>query len=252
VGIGAACAVASGGAFNSRWIGRGAHRVLFVDGELPLEDVQEKFAVMVRAMKLTAEQEAALLENLRIITPDNQPDLIPDLSTPEGQAAIEPHLDGVALVILDNLSTLCGGAEENDSMAWLPMGGWLLSLRRRNMAAIFVHHAGRNNQARGHSKREDPLDHIIRVQRPPDAAGDSGAHFEVFFTKRRHKFDVKDAQSPFELLLDAGAWALKPLDRAQGERVQELLDLKMSVRDIAAELDMSKSAVQRIKSKGIK
>jgi putative DNA primase/helicase len=41
-------------------------------------------------------------------TPDAQRDSgTPNIADPEGQAHIEEHLDGVELLILDNLSTLC-------------------------------------------------------------------------------------------------------------------------------------------------
>jgi AAA domain len=80
-----------------------------------------------------------------------------NLGSPDGQRELERHLDGVDLLILDNLSTLTNGSE-GASDAWLPMQNFLLRLRRRGVAVLLVHHAGVNGRQRGTSRREDALD----------------------------------------------------------------------------------------------
>jgi putative DNA primase/helicase len=69
---------------------------------------------------------------------------MPDLSTREGQDALKPFLEGVELLVLDNLSSLvrCGGESESDT--WIPIQEWLLKLRRRGIAVLLVHHAGKS------------------------------------------------------------------------------------------------------------
>lgn len=43
---------------------------------------------------------------MRILNPDGQPDYeTPNLATPEGQAAIAPYLEGVDLLVVDNLAS---------------------------------------------------------------------------------------------------------------------------------------------------
>jgi len=58
------------------------------------------------------------------------------------QAEFDPWLDGVELLILDNLSSLTVGLRENDSDGWSPIQEWLLRLRRRGISVLIVHHAG--------------------------------------------------------------------------------------------------------------
>jgi hypothetical protein len=53
------------------------------------------------------------------LTPDLQGRSIPDLATPEGQALIEQHLEGIDLLMLDNLSALCG-CNENKGRSGCP------------------------------------------------------------------------------------------------------------------------------------
>ena len=51
----------------------------------------------------------------------------------EGQQALEPHFDGVDLLILDNLSTLMTTGSEGASGSWLPMQHWLLPCGAREL-----------------------------------------------------------------------------------------------------------------------
>jgi len=89
------------------------------------------------------------------------------------------------ILFLDNLSTLASGVDENKSIDWEIIQPWLLKLRRINVTVIFVHHAGRNNQMRGASKREDPAAWVLRLDSPNDADERDGAHFISRFTKWR-------------------------------------------------------------------
>jgi putative DNA primase/helicase len=71
------------------------------------------------------------------------------------------------LVILDNLSTLTTG-RENEAESWLPVQQWALSLRRRGISVLLDHHAGRNGEQREASKREDVLDTMLTLRHPAD------------------------------------------------------------------------------------
>jgi hypothetical protein len=75
---------------------------------------------------------------------------------------------------------------ENDGIDWEIIQPWLLQLRRLHITVIFIHHAGRNNEMRGHSKREDPASWIVRLDAPNDAAEKKGARFISRFTKWRN------------------------------------------------------------------
>jgi hypothetical protein len=76
--------------------------------------------------------------------------------------------------------------QENDGIDWELIQPWLLRLRRLHITVIFIHHAGRNNQMRGHSKREDPAFWILRLDAPTDAEEKPGARFISRFTKWRN------------------------------------------------------------------
>src|SRR6516225_4782600 len=92
------------------------------------------------------------------------------------------------LLILDNLSCLFSGLKENDADSWELVLNWLLDFRRRRIAVLIVHHAGRcGDHMRGTSKREDAVFWVISIKeitdRPPNQ---DGAYFSSDFTKQRN------------------------------------------------------------------
>ncbi|OYW76136.1 MAG: hypothetical protein B7Z37_10310 [Verrucomicrobia bacterium 12-59-8] len=89
---------------------------------------------------------------------------------------------GYQVVILDNLSSLASGVDENKGMDYEPLANWLLDLRRRKITVIVIHHAGRNGLMRGHSKREDACAWIIEL-RDARQESDPGAKFVSHFAK---------------------------------------------------------------------
>jgi hypothetical protein len=91
---------------------------------------------------------------------------------------------GVKVLILDNLSTLASGMKENEADSWELVNNWLLDLRRRKIAVVIVHHAGRSGEMRGTSKREDNVFWIIALDDAEKNADDRrGARFVLRFTK---------------------------------------------------------------------
>jgi putative DNA primase/helicase len=242
VALGIAYAVASGGAFL-KWQAPKPKRVLYLDGEMPAGTMQSRMAEMVQR----SETEPPSPDFLRLVTPDLQDGPMPDISTEKGQATIDPLIDGVELVIVDNLSTLVRSGKENESEGWLPVQGWALDLRRRGISVVFVHHAAKSGVQRGTSKREDVLDTIVRLEHPHDYRPDQGACFEVHYDKGRHLFGA-DAR-PFEATLGATGWTFRDIEDANLSRVVDLTIEGLTVRDIADETGISKSRVNRLQKK---
>jgi RecA-family ATPase len=90
---------------------------------------------------------------------------------------------GYELLILDNLSCLAAGVDENKGDHYEPIKFWLLELRRRKITVIVVHHAGRaEGVMRGHSKREDDCSWILSLTSAKEET-DQGAKFISHFSK---------------------------------------------------------------------
>ena len=241
-----AVAVASGGAvFN--WRAPMPKRTLYVDGEMPATSMQSRLSALVSGMSAPPHT----LKNMALITPDLQPCPMPDLSTAHGQSLLEPFLKGVDMVVLDNIATLCRTGKENESQSWQTMQAWLLELRRRGMAVLLIHHAGKSGDQRGTSAREDIMDTVISLRRPREYSMAEGARFEVHLTKARGI--LGDDAKPFEANLvsegNALRWQIKELEDVEMEELKRLLNDGYSIRDCAEEMGKSKGAIQRLKKK---
>jgi putative DNA primase/helicase len=243
VALGIAVAVASGSKFL-KWFAPEPQGVLLLDGEMPAIALQERLAVIIS----NADKEPSA--PLRIITPDLQEFGMPNLAAHDGQQEIDLHLEGISLVIVDNISTLCRGGRENESDSWLPVQEWALRLRARGISVLFIHHSGKDGKQRGTSRREDVLDTVIGLRRPADYSPDAGASFEVHFEKARgcHGEDVR----PFEARLQDGQWLMKDLEDSTTEKVAAMLNEGCERRDIADALGIHKSSVSRHESKARK
>lgn len=230
-----------------RWNAPKPRKVLYIDGEMPAKTMQERLA------KITAEFDGDILspDYFNIITPDLQNEPMPNLATPEGQAKIDPELEGVELLVIDNLATLARNGRENESESWIPVQKWLLELRRRGISVLLIHHANKGGNQRGTSAREDILDTVIALKTPSDYTPDQGARFAVHYEKARGI--TGEEAKPFAAeLIEQGlglSWRTKDLQDVEIEQVRELLKSKLSVRDIAEETGLSKSKVGRIKAK---
>ena len=238
IALGIAYAIASGGTFL-KWESPKPRRVLYLDGEMPACTMQERLAQIVKS----SEVEAAS-DYFTLLTPDMQDMGMPDISTKEGQAEIEPFIENVEVIIVDNISTLARTGKENEAEGWLPIQEWALEMRSRGKSVLFVHHAGKGGQQRGTSRREDVLDLVLELRHPPEYESDQGARFEVHFTKARH-LTGNDAQ-PFEAKLLNGKWSHLSIEDAEMKKVLELKAEGLSCREIQEETGISKSRVQRM------
>jgi len=238
IALSIAHAIASGGEFLG-WRGPRARRVLFIDGEMPAATLQDRYGSVVAASMRDAPR-----ENFRLLAADVQLDGLPDLSNEEAQRFYEPVIADAELVIVDNLSTIARGLRENEADAFGPVQSWLLSQRAAGRSVLLIHHAGKGGGQRGTSRKEDVLDTVISLSRPPGYSASEGARFEVRFTKSRG-FWGADAE-PFEARYSDGRWTTAAIVAEDSD--EALAALKAgghSIRAIAERIGLSKSEVQR-------
>ncbi|BCH25780.1 AAA family ATPase [Mesorhizobium sp. L-8-3] len=251
LGLGMSISVATGTDFL-RWKVSKPRRVLYVDGEMDFAEMQVRARDMAAAMGVSPNP-----GYLRLVSADMQESGIPDLASADssGRDMIEKTLrlgtpEKVDLLILDNLSSLTD-APENSDEAWDHMKRWFLSLRRRGVTVIFFHHAGKGGNQRGTSKREDPLNTVIKLAAPRDYREEDGARFEIHYEKHRGFYGA-DAQ-PFEAQFRDGKWTAKMLsEEARMLQVAELTRQGLSVRKIEEVTGHSKSDVGRLQVKARK
>jgi hypothetical protein len=238
VALGIAHAIASGGQFL-RWRAPSPKRVLYIDGEMPMSLLKERYAMVVAAAMTEAPQ-----ENFRMLAADYQQDGLPDLADPDTQKLYDSVVADADLIIIDNYSTLARGLKENEADSFGPVQGWLLAQRAAGRSVLAVHHAGKGGAQRGTSKKEDTLDSVLSLSRPPGYSASEGARFEVRFTKNRG-FWGQDAE-PFEASFADGQWTTSEIVADDSDEALEALRAEgLSIRDIANRTGIPRSSVSR-------
>jgi putative DNA primase/helicase len=153
-------------------------RVLYVDGEMPPDLMRDRAQGLERG-----NDQLEFLNHLILFERTGR---VLNIANWEVQQALTAHCvaNNVKVLILDNLSTLASGMKENEADSWEQLNPWLLDLRRRKIAVVIVHHAGRSGEMRGTSKREDNVFWIIALDdMKKDAEDKRGARFVSHFTK---------------------------------------------------------------------
>ena len=237
-------AVASGTTFL-KWKVPTPRQVLYIDGEMPAAALQERFAQAIVGNEIEP------VEDIKIISPDLQEKAL-NLSNYEHQYQLEPFLDGVDLIVVDNLSTLCKYGRENEAESWGPIQNWALQQRSKGRSILFIHHTGKNGKQRGTSKKEDILDTVIYLKRPNDYSPEHGAWFEIHFDKARGVYG--DEVKPLDVKLTINkkgimTWVYKELENSLTHKVADLLNDGVPQKEIAEILKVSKSTVSKHKRK---
>lgn len=200
-------------------------RVVYFDAEMNLPDVQAR----ARLIGISS-TDFCWLQNELVFARLRRGLNIADL---EDQVALAEMLNDGDVFLIDNLSTAASGMAENDNDAFDAIKGWLLELRGRRITVLIVHHAGRNGEMRGASRREDMAHWIISLK---DDSGDGEKKAWVtHFKKCRNcqameapslKWTITTSSSPLVVTceLHSGPEAMFALIRDGVERASELAE----------------------------
>lgn len=184
-----ALAVAGGGTFLG-WKSPKPWRVLFIDGEMPMQDLQERLRMLSSTIE-GIDMDAAC-DNLVILARhDQDPDTpFPDLNDEKltNELLGKIRHDKFDLVILDNLSTLAFLDDENSSSAVTPVVKFLQKIKQSNIGCIVVHHSGKSGKDyRGSSNLATTFEVILGLTAINNILDThQGAAFRTEFTKVRN------------------------------------------------------------------
>lgn len=254
-----ALAVSSGASFLGFRADK-AYRVLYVDGEMNGRTLQDRF----KLLSVGLEQDGVSIkhENLHIYGCDFQDNAVmPDIANPNHWVAIDTaikQINGVDLIILDNIFTLYNCPDENAASNWQIFNRWSIRQRVAGRSVLWIHHTGKDADkgGRGSSAIETLMDASMLLKRPQGYTANQGAVISVEYTKNRSR--AGDDVAKFAIKLDNIGEGLKwvPIQSEEDlivSQITDLLNSGMNVDQIAKEIGISPGHVYRItKEAGIK
>jgi len=251
--------LATGGRFLAYGCGKDeGFKVLYVDGELTGEDLQEML-----------ELAGGKHPNLKIITEEEQPEGIPSVAYPEGQAWFEEAIfkHGIEVAAFDSWSTL-GRVPTNDEEAFLSFQTWTKKMRLKGVTILLTQHDGKNGTQRGHSRMDDLLNWNIQLKWPKGYTGGDGLKATMRFDKARKpvkgfsELDIElvlqpDGSTKFDWGFPSGekepenkgGRPAKEFTEAEERTIKELYEKHKSWRKVAEEMGVPRSRIERWKDK---
>lgn len=243
--LGLAAAIAGKASFGP-WPVHDHAPVLYIDGEMPLESLEQRIAGM------GADDDLKVLNHEGLFHATGK---VLNLTDHVAQDAVTAMClrDGIKVLILDNISCLFSGMKENGADEWEMVLPWLLTLRRHRIAVVIVAHAGRNGQMRGTSRREDAAFSVIKLEEAQDTgAPRDGARFILRFTKDRNS---QREQPAMEWTFTTGDDGKVRISTKEADGLAVLIewvrDGLTSAREIAAEMGISPGTVSKLAKRAI-
>ncbi|MGO8989082.1 MAG: AAA family ATPase [bacterium] len=226
--------------------------ILLVDGEMTVNDLQERFEMMglnqggLSPFYLYSDA----LANQNGIS---RAHLVNEAWREKVKSIIMAR--HIKILILDNLASLAYGLDENVKKDWDPINQWLIDLRFLGVSTIMEHHTGKAGSQRGTSAREDNLDISILLKRPGDYVPEDGCRFVVSFSKARVSQEALSliGDTEFQLIQGEGGkyeFQTKNIRRAVKEEILRMLAEGVKQSEIAEALHVNRSYVNRL-AKGV-
>lgn len=191
-----------------RWRSVRPARTLFIDGEMSRRLLRQRLADEATRLGVTP-------ENMHALSREDVENFAP-LNTPAGQMIIErviEHIGGVDLIGFDNIMSLIGG-DMKDGEPWRKILPWVLSLTRRGIGQMWVHHTG-HDETRGYGDKTkewqmDTVLHLEEIKRP-----DTDVSFLLTFPKARERTPTNRADfADLQVALVNDCWTWEATDGA--------------------------------------
>jgi RecA-family ATPase len=201
IGLGWAFAMALGRDFM-HWSARRPARVLYIDGEMPRDLIQERIGEACKWFDVEAR------EVFRIAIASTEDfEEAPPLDTDDGQAWLNEFIAANGpfdFIFFDNIMSLCSASmKEEDS--WQAMKGFVKSLTKRRIGQLWLHHTGHDkSRAYGTKTREWQMDTVMVGEKEE---GEADISFMLRFKKaRRRKPSNRHDYREMHIQLFEGGW----------------------------------------------
>jgi len=159
--------------------------VLYIDGEMTIDAIQERISRLNagKDMKTCPSDFYVYAESYAYTKGLYRASLLNDTWRSKVKDMCLKYK--VGLLVLDNLSSLAPGIDENDKMQFDAVNRWLLEMRFHKLAIVMTHHVGKSGSQRGTTAHEDHVDLSLQLTRPRNYRMEDGCKFVCRVTKDR-------------------------------------------------------------------
>lgn len=246
----------AGGGRVWEWKAPKARKVLIVDGEMNVQDLQERINHLMDTGAVDGLDREIMGRNLLLMPRQYQNPRAQfyDITDPESQGRILDQMEtkGAEVIIIDNLTTCADGlADENDATAFRSIMGFLLMMKQAGKTAIVVHHANKaGTDARGSTALEATFEVKLGLQRPP-VVKPGEASFITEFGKFRGRGN--DSLRPRVWTLRESGWDVQDDTGSADQRVLDAVRTLKYVNqsELAAALGMAQGTVSKALSRAV-
>ena len=253
LGVTIANGVTTGTAVGN-WIVENPIPCVYVDGELEHRDMQDRLRNLgigkrIRKLHLISDafNVSANLPRINNLLDPNQQAILFKICE-----KCKDNDFGV-LLILDNISVLCPGIDENKKSDWDPINVWLLDLKKSGVNSLYDHHTGKSGDQRGTSAHEDNLDTSIQISLPKDYRTEDGCRFNLHFKKKRvddqYLHLIRDEEWRLNTKEKPHQWEITTSTKKSSDEIFLMLAQGIGVTEVAKSLKISHSYVSKIKNK---
>jgi KaiC/GvpD/RAD55 family RecA-like ATPase len=246
-GLSLATAVVQGKPFM-KWPIQAPSGVVYVDGEMFLGDVRARLAQFIH-QDLAAP--LLTLSHEHFFDAFEQDLSISDKAVQDGLLKLLDSHRELKLLVIDNLSSLSRIREDKSDDWRALMLPFLIACRRRGVAVLMVHHAGKGGDQRGTGAREDHLDTSIKLSLPEGADYNDGCYFRADFTKSRGCYGEDIAPFTAKLIPTPTGfdWSMASIEESDKDRLIHLITEYgaegITAKEAAEELGIKKQYVSR-------
>jgi Bifunctional DNA primase/polymerase, N-terminal/AAA domain len=238
-GLGLADAIAGGGQLLDFKTDK-PRQVLYVDGELPLKQLQERVQERVQPHNRSKVQ----LLNPEMLTPVRGMNLLDPRDFDALRDLVERNRTEV--LVLDSQNQLMKG-DSNDPEFHEHRQEVLRALRWMGLCVIEMHHTGKSGLQRGISRNDDILDVQIHLKKVADWEAGDGLLFELGYEKVRHAAALT---SGYLVTLEDGQWAKRATDEVKA--AAELFQEGKTEREVARALKCSNGKAHKLRNQAMK
>jgi hypothetical protein len=225
----------------------GQWRSLLLDGEMDIEDHSNRLRV-IRPPNMMGVQS----DSISVICREQfGTGLVPNISAPINWPMYLELFAPFQIIVIDNLNTTSYPMNDRDSeiQQFQRTLNLLLKLRDSGKAIIMVHHTNKAGEQMGSILKEQIASNVIELRRPAEKS--DNLKFEVVFKKHRHvaKKDAKNFTCEAIPHEDGMTWLVSDPDEGREDRLVEMLEAKVPMKEIQIKLGLDAAEVYLAKKR---